>query len=135
MATHRQSDVGAPMGAGQLPLVWDGGWERRRLPVCQLPLHWVASLCLPAAAVATAWLAVQAALPLLPACRPPVWLNDVAHSTATVPLACRLAVGREETLEGFTADPSQLDGVAAVECKGNFVSAAGLSWPAAAAPL
>lgn len=34
---------------------------------------------------------------------------------------CRVAVGREEALEGLAADPSQLDGVAAVQCRGNFL--------------
>ncbi|KAL4430767.1 hypothetical protein ABPG75_006023 [Micractinium tetrahymenae] len=34
---------------------------------------------------------------------------------------CRVAVGREEALDGLAADPSQLDGVAAVQCRGNFL--------------
>lgn len=41
------------------------------------------------------------------------------HRTAVA--ACRVAVGREEALEGLAADPSQLDCVAAVECKGSFM--------------
>lgn len=36
-------------------------------------------------------------------------------------VVCRVAVGREEALAGLAADPSQLDGVAAVQCKGNFL--------------
>lgn len=36
-------------------------------------------------------------------------------------MACRVAVGREEALAGLASDPSQLDGVAAVQCKGNFL--------------
>ncbi|PSC68957.1 photosystem II S4 domain [Micractinium conductrix] len=34
---------------------------------------------------------------------------------------CRLALGREEAIEGLSADPSLLDGVAALQCKGNFL--------------
>ncbi|EFN54575.1 hypothetical protein CHLNCDRAFT_35967 [Chlorella variabilis] len=34
---------------------------------------------------------------------------------------CRLAVGREEAVEGLAGDPSQLGGVAAVEVTGNFM--------------
>ncbi len=36
-------------------------------------------------------------------------------------MACRVAVGREEALAGLASDPSQLEGVAAVQCKGNFL--------------
>ena len=34
---------------------------------------------------------------------------------------CRIAVGREEQLAGAADDPGQLDGVMAVQCKGNFM--------------
>ncbi len=35
---------------------------------------------------------------------------------------CRLSVGREEALAGAADDPAQLASVAAVQCRGNFVS-------------
>lgn len=35
---------------------------------------------------------------------------------------CRLSVGREEALAGAADSPAQLDSVAAVQCRGNFVS-------------
>ena len=35
---------------------------------------------------------------------------------------CRLSVGREEALAGAAEDPAQLASVAAVQCRGNFVS-------------
>ncbi|KAG2451467.1 hypothetical protein HYH02_004065 [Chlamydomonas schloesseri] len=34
---------------------------------------------------------------------------------------CRLALGREELMEPFRADPQQLDGVVALQVKGNFM--------------
>ncbi|PRW45323.1 photosystem II S4 domain [Chlorella sorokiniana] len=34
---------------------------------------------------------------------------------------CRLSLGREEALAGAAEDPSQLDSVAAVQCRGNFM--------------
>lgn len=37
---------------------------------------------------------------------------------------CRLSVGREEALAGAAEDPTQLESVAAVQCRGNFVSSA-----------
>lgn len=35
---------------------------------------------------------------------------------------CRLSLGREEALAGAADNPAQLDSVAAVQCRGNFVS-------------
>ena len=37
---------------------------------------------------------------------------------------CRLSMGREEALAGAAEDPPQLESVAAVQCRGNFVSSA-----------
>ena len=50
------------------------------------------------------------AFPLL---SPPAFLS-------VLPL-CRIVLGREELLESQREQPSQLEGVAAVQCKGNFM--------------